>query len=120
MATGSPRLTLGVRSSQSDPVRVALFLLFGSQGISALVRDAIGRSILPWWRLRLDRGCGCFRDFGSWGGHVLLLCMTFCGLFAAHEFRQFGLGLAPILVRIVAGSAARLIDLISAGSYLVV
>ena len=46
--------------------------------------------------------------------------MTFFGLFAAaHEFHQFGLCLDPILVRTVVGSVARLIDLISAGPYLV-
>jgi hypothetical protein len=40
------------------------------------------------------------------------------GLFAAHEFHQFGLCLAPILVCMVIGSAAKLVDLVSAGPYL--
>jgi len=44
--------------------------------------------------------------------------VTLFGLFAAHEFHQFGLCLAPILVRIVIGSVARLVDLVSSDSYL--
>jgi hypothetical protein len=51
---------------------------------------------------------------GDWAPIVTLF-----RLFAAYEFHQFGLCLAPILVRIVVGSVARLVDLISAGSYLV-
>ncbi len=40
------------------------------------------------------------------------------GLLAAHEFHEFGLRLAPVLVSMVAVPAARLIDLVSAGPYL--
>src|SRR5271166_5532951 len=42
------------------------------------------------------------------------LLLTLFRLFTAHEFHQFGLCLAPILVRIVVGSVARLVDLVSA------
>src|SRR5208337_2015316 len=45
---------------------------------------------------------------------------TFFRLFAAHEFHEFGLCLNPILVRAVVVSIARLVDLVSARSYLVV
>ena len=40
-------------------------------------------------------------------------------LFGVHQFRQFGLGLAPIRFWSVAVSVARLVNLVGAGSYLV-
>jgi|SRR5580700_6465763 hypothetical protein len=45
---------------------------------------------------------------------------TFFGLFATHELHQFGLCLAPILGLMVIGPVAKLIDLVSAGPYLLV
>jgi hypothetical protein len=44
--------------------------------------------------------------------------VTLFGLFAVHEFHQLDLGLAPILISTVVDAAARLIDLVSADSYL--
>src|ERR1022692_1514080 len=45
--------------------------------------------------------------------------LTLFWLFAAHEFHQLGLCLDPIRVSIVLGPVAKLVDLVSAGSYLV-
>ena len=45
--------------------------------------------------------------------------MTPFGLLDAHEFHQFGLRLNPILVGVIVVSVARLVDLVSADSYLV-
>jgi hypothetical protein len=45
--------------------------------------------------------------------------LTLFELLAAYEFHEFGLCHVPVLVSTVVYAAARLVDLISAGPYLV-
>jgi len=45
--------------------------------------------------------------------------LTLFELLAAYEFHQFGLCQAPVLVSTVVDAAARLVDIVGAGPYLV-